>query len=340
LKIDAFLINDEIDLASLRIDFLREKVDLFYVGESNQTFSGKHKPLFFSEFLSKNTHLSSLVRVVILPSFDKCEGSFSRWDVEEHQRNFFLAEIRRLCQPDDIVFFCDVDEFPSFSQIEAAKSGVSSPRSLLMPCYYRKANWLVKGGNEKWSKAKVFQVKDSQDAIRYKSFELASGNPGVHLSYLGMNPEQIRLKYSNFSHAELDDPLISQSALLKFCDSFGLNHTGWSGEEGFGLLRINTLPYSDNFQFYLLGKFDHFFDTKPFKGNTLVRLIAANYVTKYLKTKNQKYLKAISLERITCQSWIFWESLAGVIKSLIKVVYQRIRRKIAQATRKKRQTVD
>ena len=49
MLVDCFLGNDEVDLAEFRIRYLENSVDLFVIGESDQTFTGKSKEQHFAK---------------------------------------------------------------------------------------------------------------------------------------------------------------------------------------------------------------------------------------------------------------------------------------------------
>jgi hypothetical protein len=328
--IDAFLGNNEIELAELRIDFLRKSVDKFFIGESLQTFSGESKDLHFSNYLSQHPELAAIMEVIVIPPLLVEGVSIDRWRIEEYQRDSFLAEIQNRVAKDDIILFCDLDEIPSISQVESCLQISDQPVNLKMVCFYRRANWLVKGPSEEWRKAKAFRSSAGRDGIRYLIFQDSEGNIGTHMSYLGMTPTQIQRKYSDFSHIELDDQNTSSQFLLDFCDEFGLNHTGWSSSEGFGLLKLSTIASQDNFQHYLYSTRRDFFASRKFAGNIFTRLIAANYVSSFLKSFEHKYTREFKAKRVSPSTLIYWRALILVIFSIVKVIiFSRLRKRVA-----------
>jgi hypothetical protein len=328
--IDAFLGNNEIELAELRIGFLRKSVDKFFIGESVQTFAGGSKDLHFSNYLSQHPELATITEVIVIPPLLEEGVSIDRWRIEEYQRDSFLGEIQNRVAKDDIVLFCDLDEIPSISQIQSCHQISDQPVNLKMVCFYRRANWLVKGPAEEWRKAKAFKSSAGRAGIRYLMFQDSEGNVGTHMSYLGMTPTQIQRKYSDFSHIELDDQNTSSQVFLDFCDEFGLNHTGWSSSEGFGLLKLSTIESQDNFQQYLFSIRTDFFDSRKFRGNLFTRLIAATYVSGFLKSFNHRYTREFEAKRVSPTTLIYWRALILVIFSIVKVIiFSRLRRRLA-----------
>lgn len=319
MLVDAFLFNDEVSLAELRISFLSHKIDKFFVGESTQTFSNKNKLKIFELWMADGKLGDLEIEIISIPEYEASNSKISRWEIEEYQRNFFLREIRQRLEPSDVVFFCDVDEIPSYSQIERNASGVSQPLSLLMPCYYRRANWRVLGNNSNWQKAKVFEARHARDGIRYENCQISPGNPGIHISYLNFDHKTLREKYSSFSHQELDDPRASSRTFLDFCDLYGINHTGWANSHGLGLLRSESVQPSDNFQYFLLKSKQDSFDFREFKGSLLTRLVAASYVSRYLRNFNGKYEAALKTTVISKLTLNFWFNFLLVLKTLFNL---------------------
>jgi hypothetical protein len=327
--VDAFLGNDEVELAQLRIDFLKHVVDKFFVGESSQTFSGHLKELNFSKFILDHSDVAGILEVIVIPPLVKNIAPLNRWTIEEYQRDYFLLEVQKRTHQDDVILFCDLDEIPSISQVQWCARLSDEPVNLKMLCFYRRANWLVKGPNEEWRKAKAFKSKAAKSGIRYSIFRDSGGNDGTHMSYLGMSPIQIQKKYSDFSHSELDKPDTSSKAFLDFCDEFGINHTGWASYEGFGLLNISIIPSEDNFQSYLFTNRDEFFDSRTkFKGTILTRMIAARYVTFFLKNFNDSYREAFKKHRVSIFSGIYWHAFGFVIHSFCSVKLRNIAMKV------------
>ena len=50
---DAFYFFDELDLLEIRLNILNDYVDYFVISESNETFNGNKKQLFFNENKNK-----------------------------------------------------------------------------------------------------------------------------------------------------------------------------------------------------------------------------------------------------------------------------------------------
>jgi len=125
--IDSILFFNELDLLELRLEELYDHVDIFLIVESDKTFTGKPKPLFyknnsnrFSKWSDKIHHYvvddmpisvsdTELTNFTIIESQKTIE--FYR---EAHQRNSIGRALKELnITFDDIVIVSDVDEFPN-----------------------------------------------------------------------------------------------------------------------------------------------------------------------------------------------------------------------------------
>ena len=139
---DAFLFFNELDLLEIRLNLLNDLVDYFVISESNLTFSGRPKPLYYSE--NKNRFKQFEKKIIhqvftdnpndftSLPKFrnpkNKDEACLNKIfsfideatnfpkDVLHWGRDFYQREClhRALlnCKDDDIVVFSDADEIP------------------------------------------------------------------------------------------------------------------------------------------------------------------------------------------------------------------------------------
>lgn len=102
--VDAFLANDEIDLAKLRLRYMSQSEELskVFICESPITFSGKTKPLHFTERLQELQGIHPNVEVLVIePPKSLLEGD-DYWAIEEYVRNKFLSEVKRR-SPDTVI---------------------------------------------------------------------------------------------------------------------------------------------------------------------------------------------------------------------------------------------
>ena len=289
--IDAFLANDEKLLVDLRLSYLANSVDLVFIGESTQTFSGKNKQLNF-----KTLHDGNRIFHIEVPLLPQGNQPSNRWTIEEFQRDYFLQEVSRLSGAKDIVLFCDVDEIPSTDQvIEIVGTLAKNPETivnLVTPLHYRRLNWDVKS-EQLWSKAKGFKVSVGVPGIRYLTGSVTTNQRGAHFSYLGFDAESIRRKYSSFSHAELDVAVASDPLLLAIADEFGTSHTGSFKSKDWGLLSPSGTDQLSEIQMFAYKINPHLFGSGEFmKHPKWKRMAASRRITLAIKKSDAKLLKA------------------------------------------------
>jgi hypothetical protein len=116
---DTFIFNNELDLLEIRFNILNKYVDYFVIVESNETFTGVKKPLYFrenSEIYKKFKH--KIIHYVVdnndseLWEFAKSSpnvGNAEHWWVREfYQKENILKAFS--ANDDDLIFVSDVDE--------------------------------------------------------------------------------------------------------------------------------------------------------------------------------------------------------------------------------------
>ena len=239
--IDAFLANDEIELAKFRISYLDSCVDLVVIGESSVTFRGTSKPLYFKDWLAKSPQLSKKVVTVSLNLLGN-----DAWQRESSAREALL-DFLISNYGDAGYIISDLDEIPSKSQVTEMRK-IHGDYHFWTPTFYRKANWSTSDWNWYWNKA-VFTTRSEKEwpnAGRHmKLTQIESKDVGCHFSYLGFNAKQMENKLKSFSHVELDFAEIANQSFLDYCDKFLIDHLGRIESDSFGLLsqlNYNELP--------------------------------------------------------------------------------------------------
>jgi len=122
---DCFTLYNELELLKIRLHELSNVVDKFVIVESNETFQGKAKPLYFAE----NRHLfaefeSKIIhRVCDMPAPDALlisgRSTTPAWAREHHQRNFIATALGDV-RDDDLIMISDVDEIISAAALRQA----------------------------------------------------------------------------------------------------------------------------------------------------------------------------------------------------------------------------
>jgi hypothetical protein len=277
MVVDAVLANDEWDLVRFRLNYLSPLVQKFYIGESAVTFSGLPKEPFFSARLRELRHEGFDVEVINLDIPDELLHSGERWAVETYARNTLLETVCTK-HPEDLVLFADVDEVPSRAQVQTliGQGDALTIASIPTQVCLRKANWIEYHPHQwrgKWGNGLL--GKHWVPRIRRGSYPLVSGEPGAHLSYVGMTAADVRRKYQAFSHGELDRDEVASDDFLAFADHFHISHIGRALEPGAGLLEVVQPEDFTDLQRSAFEAYPEWFSLQPIHQPRLRRVVAS-----------------------------------------------------------------
>ena len=234
--VDATLLNDELDLLLLRMQYLSPHVQHFYVAESSETYTGLPKPMHLTDNLHLFEEFADRLTVLTYG------GSTERleWKREEVARECLRAAVADLA-PETVVYFSDLDEFPSEPQIRAMQE-IDRPHTVPLDTYYRRANWRLESESPilvaRATPVRMFP----ENFTRFRwpedgSFPLLPGERGGHFSYLGSDPRPAA-KLAAFSHSEFAFAQDEAARLLRVADSLVLDHFGRSRLHGNGMLTV------------------------------------------------------------------------------------------------------
>jgi beta-1,4-mannosyl-glycoprotein beta-1,4-N-acetylglucosaminyltransferase len=222
--IDCFTFYNELELLFFKLSLLYDYVDYFILIESNVTFSGKDKPLYYKE----NMHLyekfnDKIIHIVIDLPFKYPNINYEKneqWENEKNQRNGVSQCLQKYnieLESNDLLIIADVDEIINPSILRQLKNGeilLYNGFSLKQDLYYYNINckntWF-------WSKAKIvsyeYFLKKTPEDIRNENLPLLE-NSGWHLSYFG-NTEFIKNKLEGFSHQEYNQSYFTNEEYIK-----------------------------------------------------------------------------------------------------------------------------
>jgi hypothetical protein len=307
--VDAFLANDELDLASFRIRYLAPVVGKFYIAESTQTFQGRSKPLNFAANKAVLESLGPEIEIVEIPPLEDSGPHIDAWSREHHQRYWFLDYVAKLHQEDPIVF-TDIDEVPSHEQVVRAQKdlGAEDIRTIPLQFCFRYANWLLEPVGQKYQPGVVLRGTAARPYIRTKPFPPIDGEKGAHLSYVGFAAEQLKEKFSSFSHTELDLEHLYQDTVLDFANEWGIDHIGRPGQPGFGLLRGATSAQLNSVLQSAIDMYPEWHRDFPTK-SLVRRLVASSALSSFRSTGKSDYLED---PRQRLLSWRFLRHLAHI----------------------------
>lgn len=183
-------------------------VDYIVIGESQQTFSGLTKPLFFLNNAQQFIQFQDKIIHLTIPAI----GATNSWEVEHFQRNFLKNALKN-CSDEDLVIIADTDEFINMDYL-LREYRVVRPSIIEMPLYYYFLNLKTK---VKWQLTLITPFSDIKDVNigdRSKYLNLnpvilkgENQNLGWHFSYLfGYNVQLYLSKLKSFSHQEFNTP--------------------------------------------------------------------------------------------------------------------------------------
>jgi beta-1,4-mannosyl-glycoprotein beta-1,4-N-acetylglucosaminyltransferase len=253
---DAFLFYNELDLLDIRLNILDPHVDFFVINEATITFSGKEKPLYFSENKSR---YSAFKDKIIHTVIDDTPSSFSNWRPGEYQwgREIFQREslLRGLnsCASNDMIILSDVDEIPNPQAIQSCRQNIKETDIYILEqrMYYYYLNCLKL--NETWLGSKICTYNQTKNGLNnIRSIKTGQHIPegGWHFSFLG-GIEKIKQKLEAYSHQEFNNDRVKNN--LEVCISQNKDILGRPVE-------FRPVPIDSTFPEYITKNIDKYSD--------------------------------------------------------------------------------
>ncbi len=211
---DCFMFNGEYDMLDIRFNLLDKYVDKFVLCESEQTFSGNWKPLYWSERPDAFDQWEGKVihHVVEPKAFD---DAFARAGYQKDSIRSALSE----CEPDDIIYYGDVDEIWT-PQIKEGK---------LRQLNY--SYFLNNRSSEDWQGTNVCRYKNLYDLNSWRAnHDVVLEDGGWHFTNV-MPFEKLINKIESYDHQEANIPWVKEglkSRMEANIDFLGRTHD-WKG---------------------------------------------------------------------------------------------------------------
>lgn len=233
---DIFLFYNELDLLELRLNTLNEVVDYFVISESNKTFSGKEKPLYYNENKDrfKKFH-NKIIHNIVIDNYDnylkidkiihsnftdrnkvyihksngkKLKDLNINFQREVFQRDSIMNALINKVNDDDLILSSDADEIPNPIEILNLKKSMNDQM-----IYHFNQKWYMYYLNnyyhKDWFGTRACKFKllktISVDLLRYpmedRSMQLGIiiENGGWHFSFLG-GGEKIKAKLEAYNY--------------------------------------------------------------------------------------------------------------------------------------------
>ena len=234
---DCFLINDEINLLEIRLNYLDSFVDKFIITEFCQTHQGKLKSFNFQNNINRFKKFKK--KIIYIKNYDFFENlnqlkkyirtkktfknfyskkNFDKFNfaqiLETYQRYWYNNKLSNILNLEDHVIFSDIDEIPKLEIINKILNYNNKKNYINLclqdeyryfPNYLFRKNWpgSIIG---KWKhfkndtiQAKIF-AKSSKE-VRRKFFQIHK-NAGYHFSYMD-NVKKLEGKLRSTSHSEI-----------------------------------------------------------------------------------------------------------------------------------------
>lgn len=204
---DCFMFSHELDLLEIRFGVLDDVVDFFILTESDTTFSGKEKPLYFKDNLKrfKKWQNKIIYNKIDIPPYD------NPWARETYSRNSPLYAVDY--QSEDIILSSDADEIPKPEVVAALPmllAGLDKHVTFKQSMYIY---YLNNFETNEWygTRATIYKNmanRTLQDIRNYTESPVSNDgiviqDGGWHFTSCG-DVELIKKKIESFSHSELN----------------------------------------------------------------------------------------------------------------------------------------
>jgi beta-1,4-mannosyl-glycoprotein beta-1,4-N-acetylglucosaminyltransferase len=198
---DCFTFFNEFELLEIRFHELDKWVDKFVLVESEETFTGNRKPLWFDEnkhlfdrFLPKIIHLVSPIAKKVR----------TYWDRERKQRDYIIKGLRG-CSKTDLILISDVDEIPKgmdFTKIEIQDKWMTP---FIQKQYFYYMNLRRPGGwpgtvllsfENIWE---IFEGSPHKARLHRRHGKMLNKDGGWHFTFIG-GAKAVQLKVRSYCH--------------------------------------------------------------------------------------------------------------------------------------------
>lgn len=201
---DCFILNNELEILNIRLEYLYSQVDYFVIVEANRTLTGIPKPLTFKDNAHQFSKFSD--KIIYIQAEEKPE--LKNWDYEWYQRNMIKKGLEN-CSDDDVIFISDVDEIINVKEI-LKRENIVSPALIEVPMFYYFFNVKLEEPFQFNPVTKYKDIKNKHIGNRqfYKDFanhiiKPNGYNTGWHFSFLfGFDIQKYIEKIESFSHQE------------------------------------------------------------------------------------------------------------------------------------------
>jgi hypothetical protein len=253
--IDCFPFFDELDLLEVRLNELKDVVDVFALSEATLTFSNNPKPLYYEE--NKDRFKGFSITHTIIDNYDTIDTSDQKLMDRGQKQAGIDAVMNDIFIPGDTLILSDLDEIPKASSVKDALDDDWKVAALEMPLFYYYMNCRRVGnvrGFGVQNKARMLRPNKPFRLCRIRDRKINRhgkyyADAGWHFSFLG----DIQYKLQSWTHeSDYNNPEYNTIEHIEHCKA--------TGEDLFGRRKyqfefVNDLNYLPQ---YVLDNMDKF----------------------------------------------------------------------------------
>ncbi|EPS62280.1 hypothetical protein M569_12510, partial [Genlisea aurea] len=196
---DAVLFNNEVDILVLRWKELSPYVNRFVLLESNSTFTGITKPLYFAMNRERFAFVESRL------SYGIVGGRFRKEPfLEEAYQRVALDQLLRMAgiEDDDLVIMSDADEIPSGHTVDLLRWCDETPSVLHLQLRNYLYSFEFPHRHRSW-RASVHRYRTGETIYaHYRQSDMLLADAGWHCSFCFRHISEFIFKMKAYSHAD------------------------------------------------------------------------------------------------------------------------------------------
>jgi beta-1,4-mannosyl-glycoprotein beta-1,4-N-acetylglucosaminyltransferase len=234
MLIDCFTFFKELDILEIRLNVLDKYVDKFILTESEETFTGIPKPLYFEE---NKKRFEKFLDKIIHVKLAKTPDWFGAWRREWYQGNASAEDIQ-VFDDEDLIMISDCDEIPDLSKVNLSE--IKEPKVFINNHFALRFNLMAFNNEEtikriegnpsvnnkngepwSWFGTSIFKQKyiknktfwGPEGSLRFKRGEFEQIHGGWHFSSC-MSNEDVIDKIKSYSHFDKYTDIKSSDQIL------------------------------------------------------------------------------------------------------------------------------
>jgi len=250
--IDCFTFFDELDLLEIRLNELKDVVDVFVLTESAHTFTGLPKPLYFDKNRDRFKDFN-----IVHTVFDYIPCTPGQSEKNQKQCNLDYA-FNNIFHPGDIIIQGDCDEIPRASVVRNAIKEEWKSARLVMTLFYYYMNCRETSKMGKvWKNSRLLRPDGwfEYNAKQNDKTDRVYFDAGWHFSFL----TDIQKKLESWGHAlEYNKPPFNTKEHAEECKRLGLDLFKRRGKSALTFEFIEDISYLPQYVLDNMDRFDKY----------------------------------------------------------------------------------